>query len=74
MDQNSSSKPKALIPPLVLAILVGGLVMAKPWLVDHLGVNLLSVRSRLIMALAAAVVCGICIVIVKVLNRPKTDA
>jgi hypothetical protein len=24
--------------------------------------------------LAAAVVCGICIVIVKVLNRPKTDA
>ena len=74
MEPRPSSKPKTLIPPLVIATLVGGLVMAKPWLVEHLGIDRLSVHSRLVMALAAAVVSGICVVIVKVLNKPKPHA
>ncbi len=74
MDENSASKPKALIPPLAVAILVGGMIAAKPWLVAHLGINLWSVRNRLTMALAAAVVSVICLVIVKALNKPKPNA
>jgi hypothetical protein len=74
MDPNPNSKSKALIPSFAIAIVVGSLVAAKPWLVQHLGISLLSVNSRLVMALAAVVVSAICVVIVKALNQPKPPA
>jgi hypothetical protein len=74
MDSGPNSKSKALIPPLAIAIVVGCLVMAKPWLVRHLEINSLSVPSRLVMAFAAAAVSVVCVGIVKVLNKPKPPA
>jgi len=67
-------KPKPLVAAWAIAILVGVIVSAKPWLVEHLGIGWLSTQDRLLWMSLAVVVCAVCVVIVKVLNRPKPNA
>jgi hypothetical protein len=66
-------KPKPLIAAWAIAILVGVIVLAKPWLVEHLGIGRLSIQDRLLWMSLAVVVCTICVVIVRVLNRSKPN-
>jgi hypothetical protein len=73
MDPNSNPKRK-LVTPWAIAILVGVIIVAKPWLVEHLGINQISVPDRLVWMVVAAIICVVGIVMVKILNKPKSDA
>jgi hypothetical protein len=59
---------------MAIAFLVGGIVLAKPWLVEHMGIDRLSVQDRLLWMVPLVVVCAICIVAVKKLNKAKPNA
>jgi hypothetical protein len=74
MNQDSRPKSKPLIPALAIAFLVGGIVLAKPWLVEHTGLGRLSFPDRLLWMVPLCVICAICIFAVKKLNKAKPDA
>ncbi len=62
--------PKPLMAAGNISVLVGSIVLAKPWLVERLGIKELSINGGLIQMLAEPVVCAMCIALVKILNRP----
>jgi hypothetical protein len=74
MDPDSSPKAKPLVPAIAIAFVVGGLVLAKPWLVEHLGIDRFSMQDRLLWMVPLLVVCAICVFAVKKLNKTKPNA
>jgi hypothetical protein len=74
MEPSPPPKSKQLVPIWIISGLVLLLVLAKPWLVDHLGLNQWSMGNRLILSLILAVICAVCIVVFRILNKPKSDA
>jgi hypothetical protein len=73
MDRSPNANPK-VIAAWVVPILVGLIVLTKPWLVEHLGITELSIHNRLVLMLALAVACTACIVVFRILNKPKPHA
>jgi hypothetical protein len=71
---DSSSSPKTpTIAAIIGAIIVGLLIVGKPWLVEHLGISQLGMWNRLVLCAVLAVALAVCIVIFRILNKPKTD-
>jgi hypothetical protein len=70
MDSNPSPIPSAIVA-VASAVMVGLIVLAKPWLIGHLAIHPLSTYYRLVFGLAVIPVCAVCIVVFRILNRLK---
>ena len=65
-------RPKAIAAG-VAAILTALIVLTNSSPVEHLGKCKLSMHNRLVFAFAGVPACAVCIVLVKIINRPKSD-
>jgi hypothetical protein len=70
MDSSPSPIPSAIVA-VASTIMVGLIVLAKPWLVEHLAIHPLGTYYRLVFGLAVIPICAICIVIFRIINRLK---